>query len=91
MLPSTTHSPSLMPPPPGWPALALLQLIERLRGEKEVQQSRMEALIQQHKAEADARDSRVGEAAAASREMPTPRPSGPLQVSFSAPAAAAMS
>jgi hypothetical protein len=80
----STHSCFFLPP-----GLGMLQLIERLRGEKEVQQSRMEALIQQHKAETGARDSRVGEAAAASREMPTPRQSGPLQVSRGTPPARA--
>lgn len=40
----------------------------------------MEGLILQHKAEASARDSLVGETAAASRDSPAVRPIGPLQV-----------
>lgn len=57
-----------------------LQLIEKLKAEGEVQQSRMEALIQMTKAEASARDAAVGEAAAAARDTPPQRVAGPLQV-----------
>lgn len=57
-----------------------LQLIEKLKADGEVQKARMEALIIQHKSEATARDSMVGEAAAAAGTAPS-RPSGPLQMS----------
>ncbi|PRW20973.1 ADP-ribosylation factor GTPase-activating AGD3-like [Chlorella sorokiniana] len=66
-----------------------LQLIEKLKADGEVQQSRMEALIQVHKAEANARDAAVGEAAAASRDTPAPRPGGPLQMTAGTSALAA--
>lgn len=66
-----------------------LQLIEKLKADGEVQQSRMESLIQVHKAEANARDAAVGEAAAASRDTPVQRPGGPLQMTAGTSALAA--
>lgn len=70
------------PPNAFFPLLpaACLQLIEKLKADGEVQQAQMEGLILQHKAEASARDSLVGETAAASRDSPAVRPIGPLQV-----------
>ncbi|KAI7840581.1 hypothetical protein COHA_005734 [Chlorella ohadii] len=66
-----------------------LQLIEKLKADGEVQQARMESLIQVHKAEASARDAAVGEAAAASRDTPAQRPGGPLQMTAGTSALAA--
>ncbi|KAI3430848.1 hypothetical protein D9Q98_009258 [Chlorella vulgaris] len=57
-----------------------LQLVEKLKADGEAQQQCMEGLIEQHKADACARDSLVGETAAASRETPVPRATGPLQM-----------
>ncbi|KAL4855575.1 ADP-ribosylation factor GTPase-activating protein AGD3 [Chlorella vulgaris] len=55
-------------------------LVEKLKADGEAQQQCMEGLIEQHKADACARDSLVGETAAASRETPVPRATGPLQM-----------
>jgi hypothetical protein len=62
------------------PPYQSLQLVEKLKADGEAQQQCMEGLIEQHKADACARDSLVGETAAASRETPVPRATGPLQV-----------
>ncbi|KAL4420567.1 hypothetical protein ABPG75_010223 [Micractinium tetrahymenae] len=59
-----------------------LELIEKLKADGEVQKTRMEALIDTHKAQATTRDAQVVEKAAAGTEPS--RPSGPLQMTVGA-------